>query len=138
VVAGDRVGLDREAQQPEPVVEVVLPDGALPLEELLAAPDVVHEHVETALGVRDPVDQGADLRRVEVVGGYGDARTAGLAHQVGGVLDGLGAVVLRAPVPRAAPRHIDGGAGRPELHGDPSPGSSGRSGDQCDLALQRL
>jgi hypothetical protein len=48
-MARDQVGLDREAQEPQAAVEVVLPHGLVPLEEMLGAPDVVHQHVEAAL-----------------------------------------------------------------------------------------
>ena len=98
VVAGDRVGLDGEPQQPQAVVEVVLPDRAVPLEELLAAPDVVDQDVERGPARRDAVDQRPDLLGLEVVGRYGDAVAAGRGDQVGGVLDGLRPVVLGAPL----------------------------------------
>ena len=137
VVAGDGVGLDREPQEPESVVEVVLPDRAVPFEEVLAAPDVVDEDVEAALLVRDAVDEGADLCGVEVVGGYGDALAAGLGDEVGGVLDGLGAVVLGAPGTGGAAGDVDRGAGRAEFHRDPPARATRRPGDQRDLALQR-
>ncbi|MDQ0835333.1 hypothetical protein QF032_007177 [Streptomyces achromogenes] len=137
MVAGDGVGLDGEPQHPQSVVQVVLPDGGVPLEELLAAPDVVDQDVEAALLVRDALDKGPHLRRVEVVGGYGDAPAAGLGDQVGGVLYGLGAVVLGAPLAGGAPGHVDGGAGRAQLHGDAPAGAPGRSRDQGDPALQR-
>ena len=48
-VAGDQVRVDREAQQPQAAVEVVLPHRRVPLGQLLAAPDVVDEDVEAAL-----------------------------------------------------------------------------------------
>jgi hypothetical protein len=49
VVAGDQVRVDREAKEPQPAVEVVLPHGLVPLEEVLGAPDVVDQHVEAAV-----------------------------------------------------------------------------------------
>ncbi len=61
VVAGDGVRLDREAEQPEAVVEVVLPHGGVPLEEPLAAPDVIDEDVQVTLFVRDAVHQACLL-----------------------------------------------------------------------------
>jgi hypothetical protein len=116
----------------------VLPHRAVPLEEVFAAPDVVDEDVEMLLLVGDPVDERADLRRVQMVGGYGDAVAAGRGDQVGGVLDGLGAVVLGAAGAGAALG--DGHCAPPpsEFHGDPASRSPCRSGDQRDLALQRL
>lgn len=72
MVAGDRVRLDGEAQQLEALVEVVFPDRRVPLEERLAAPDVIDEDVEAALFVRDAGDQGLDLGRDQMVGGDRD------------------------------------------------------------------
>ena len=57
VVAGDQVGLDRQAQQAQAVVQVVLPQLGLPVEQQLAAPDVVDQHVEAAVVGVDPLDQ---------------------------------------------------------------------------------
>ena len=57
VVARDQVRVDREPQQPQAVVEVVLPDRLVPLEQVLGAPDVVDEHVEPALLGVDALDQ---------------------------------------------------------------------------------
>lgn len=138
VVAGDGVGLHGEPQQSESLVEVVLPDGAVPVEEHLAAPDVVDQDVEAALFAGHAVDERGDLGGVEVVGGYGDAVAARLGDEVGGVLDGLGAVVLRAPGAGAAAGDVDGGAGRAQFDGDAASGAAGRSGDQRDPARQRL
>ncbi|MGX1365474.1 hypothetical protein RKD19_000833 [Streptomyces canus] len=138
VVAGDRVRVDREPEQPEAVFEVVLPHRGVPPEEVLAAPDVVDEDVEAVLLVADAVDERADLGRVQVVGGYGDAVAAGRGDEVDGVLDGLGAVVVGAAGAGAASGDVDGGARRPQFHGDPAARSPGGSGDQRDLAPQRL
>ncbi len=137
VVAGDGVGLDGQPQQSQPLVEVVLPDGLVPLEEVLAAPDVVDEDVEAVLFPGDPVHERPDLRGVQVVGGVGDAVPAGLGDQPRGLLDGLGPVVLRAAGAGGAPGDVDGGAGRAEFDGDAAPGSPRRPGDQCDPAFQR-
>jgi hypothetical protein len=117
-------------------VEVVLPDRHVPLEEVLGAPDVVDQDVQAALFPVDPVDERGDLGPVEVVDGYGDAGAAGLGDQVGGVLDGLGAVVLGAPGAGAAPGDVDGGAGGAELDRDPPARSPGGPGDQGDLARE--
>ena len=57
VVRRDQVGVDGEPQDAEPVVEVVLPDRCVPLRrralEHLAAPDVVHQDVETPVLLAD-------------------------------------------------------------------------------------
>ena len=48
-MARDEVRVDREAQEAQARLEVVLPDRRVPVDEQLAAPDVVHEDVETTL-----------------------------------------------------------------------------------------
>ena len=62
VVARDQVRVDREPQQPQAGVEVVLPHRRVPLEEVLGAPDVVDEHVEAAVLGVDALDERRDLR----------------------------------------------------------------------------
>ena len=57
-----------------PVVEVVLPERLAPLEQHLAAPDVVDEDVEPALLGVDPLDQRPDLVGLQVVDRHRDAR----------------------------------------------------------------
>ncbi len=76
-VARNEVRVDREAEHPQPVLEVVLPDGRVPLEELFSAPDVVHEHIETpAFGI-DPLDERLDLARLEMVDCHRDPTAPG-------------------------------------------------------------
>src|SRR5690606_3368024 len=114
------------------------PDGHVPPEQVLAAPDVVDEDVEPALFVVDALDQRAHLRGIEVVGGHRDAGAAGLGDEVGGVLDGLGAVVLGAAGAGGAAGHVDGRAGGAQFHGDAASGAPGRPCHQCDPVLELL
>ena len=135
-VAGDQVGLDRQVEQVQAVAEVVLPHRRVPVEELLAAPDVVDEHVEPALLAVDALDERLDLVGLEVVGRHGDAGAAGLRDQLGGLLDRLGAVVLGAGGARAAAGAVDGGAGLAERDGDAAAGAAGGAGDEGDRAFE--
>ena len=136
VVAGDQVGLDGEVEQPQAVGEVVLPDRRVPLEELLAAPDVVDEHVEPALLVVDAAHERLDLGGLEVVGRDGDALASGGGDELRRLLDRLRAVVLRAGGARAAAGAVDGGAGLAERDGDAAAGAAGRAGDERDRCLR--
>jgi hypothetical protein len=136
-MARDQVRVDRQAQQPQPPVEVVLPDRRVPLEQALAAPDVVDQHVEAAaLGV-DALHERPDLRRLEVVGGDRDPLAAGRADELGGLVDRLRPVVLRAPPAGAAAAAVDRGAGLAECDGDAAPGAAGGAGHEGHLAGQR-
>ena len=65
-------------------------------------------------------------------------RPPAVVDQRGGLLDRLRPVHLRPLRPRRAPGHVDGRAGRAELHRDPSPGRPGAAGDQRDPARQRF
>ena len=71
MMGGDEVGVDGEPEDPETLVEVVLPDGRVPLGraalEQLAAPDVVDEHVDVAVVVPDLLGQALHLVGVEMV-----------------------------------------------------------------------
>jgi hypothetical protein len=66
---GDQMGVDAEAKQAQAVGKIVLPDRLVPFEQLLAAPDVVDQDVEPPCVAADPLDQGADLVRNEMVRG---------------------------------------------------------------------
>ena len=64
----DQVGLDPVAPGPKARCQVVLPEGGVPPDEVVAAPDVVDQDVEpVALLALDPGAQGVDLGGVEVV-----------------------------------------------------------------------
>jgi hypothetical protein len=136
-VARDEVRVDRQAQHPQAAVEVVLPDRRVPLDELLAAPDVVDEQVEAAVLGLDAAHERLDLRRHEVVDVDGDALATRVGHELGGLLDRLRAVVLRAPLARRAPRAVDRRVGLAERDGRAAAGAAGGARDERDLACQR-
>jgi len=131
------VRVDRQAQHPQAAVEVVLPQRHVPLDQLLAAPDVVDEHVEAALLGLDPRDERLHLRGDQMVDLDRDPIPARLADELGGLLDRLGAVVLRAPLAGRAPRAVDGRAGLAERDGGAAPRPAGRARDERHLACQR-
>jgi hypothetical protein len=136
VVGGDEVGVEGEAQQPQPALEVVLPERRAPLEEVLGAPDVVDEHVEAAVVGVDALDEPRHLVGVQVVDRDGDALAAGRGDQLGGLLDRLRAVDLGAPLARAAARRVDGRARLAQRHRDAAAGAPRRAGDERDLARE--
>ena len=59
-MAGDRVRVDGQAQQVQPVLQIRLPHGLVPL-HLGRAEDVVDEDVQRALLALDARDKRADL-----------------------------------------------------------------------------
>ena len=138
VVGGDQVGVDAEPEQPEPVREVVLPDRLVPLEEPLAAPDVVDEDVEPpALGA-DAGDERRDLVRHQMV----DAHRHPLAAEPRSTSAAVSSIVSRAAVARApaaaaAAGHIDRRPGGAELDRDPAPGPAGGARDERHLPDKR-
>src|SRR5262245_31077407 len=68
----------------------------------------------------------------------GNAAAAGLVDEFGRFLDRLGPIHLGSMDARGAARHIDRGAGRTQLHGDPASRCPGCTGDQRDPTLKRL
>ena len=74
---------------------------------------------------------------LEVVGRDGDPRAAGRVDELGGLLDRLGPVVLRALLARAAAGAVDGRARLAERDGDPAPGAAGRARHERHLPGQR-
>ena len=123
----------------EAELEVGLPHRPAPLVRLVGrAPDVVDEHVQRAVVALDAGDEVAHLRRVEVVARHGDAVAAGGVDELGGLLDRLGAVHLRAPRAGRAAGHVHRRAGGAELDGDAAPRATGRAGDERHRAVQRV
>src|SRR5215207_5443142 len=115
----------------------MLPYRHVPLDQVLAAPHVVDEHIQSPLLLLDAPHQGAHLFRLQVIDTDGDAVPADLINELGRLLDRLGTVVLRAPPSRSAPCYVDcrpGGAA--ELDGYPAPGPARPPGYQGNLTFQ--
>jgi hypothetical protein len=89
MVRRDLMRMHAETEHAQAVRQIVLPDGLAPSLEILAAPDVVDENIETALLGADAIDQRRDLGRDEMIDPNGDAVAAGRRDQLGGLLDGL-------------------------------------------------
>ena len=118
------------------VIQVVLPNRRVPLEQLLPAPDVVHEDVQApALGI-DPLHERLDLISLEMVDGDRDPNAAGFRHELGRLLDRLRSVVLRGSVAGAAARAVHGRCGLSKRNGRAAPGASTRAGDERNPALE--
>ena len=142
VMRRDEVGLDREPEDPQPRVEIELPDGRVPLRgaalEQLGAPDVIDEHVDVAVIPPDPLGQPRDLIGLEMIGGRGDADAAQPRDELGRLLDGLRAVVFRPRRARGAAGADDGRARLAERRRDAAPGAARRSGDHGHATPQRF
>ena len=136
-MARDQVRVDRQAQHSQTVVEAVLPHRRVPLRQLLAAPDVVDQHVEAALLGVDALDERLDLRRLQVVDLGRDPGAACGVDELGGLLDRLRPVVLRAPVPRRSTGAVDGRPRLSERDRDAPPGTAGRAGHERHLPCER-
>jgi hypothetical protein len=76
VVRRDQMRVHAKTEHAQAVLEVVLPDGLVPLFEILSAPHVVDEDVETALLRADASDQRFDLVRDEMIDLNSDAVAA--------------------------------------------------------------
>ncbi len=134
MVRGDEMRLDPVAHDPQRVLERVLPHALDPAGERIAAPDVVDEHVEAAVLGADPVHQRRDVRRIGVVAADGNPGPACGVDPLGGALDRLRSVHLRALLARGAAAAVDGGSERSELDGDRAAAAAGGAGDKGDPA----
>jgi hypothetical protein len=106
------------------------------LDQLLAAPHVVHEQVQPAALLVDPPDQRLHLIRLEMVDDCSDAFAAGGRHELGGLLDRLRAVVLRPPPRGRASGAVNGRAHLSERDGRPAAGAARGPRDEGHLAVK--
>ncbi|MCY1307878.1 hypothetical protein D9M70_578440 [compost metagenome] len=136
VVRGDQVGVDAEAQKPQAVLEIVLPDGLLPLEQVFSAPDVVDEDIEPPLFTADARDQRCDFGRLEMIDLNGNTLAAEAGDDVGRFLDRFGPFVFGLLLTCGAAGHVDGGAGGAEFHSDAAPAAPCRAGNQSDFSFE--
>jgi len=87
VMRRDEVGLDGEPQDSQTIVEVVLPDGRVPLRrsalQHFGAPDVVDEHVDVAVVRPNLLGQRLHLAGIEMVDCGGDTGAAELRDELG-------------------------------------------------------
>ena len=137
VATRQKMGEDGSLDELEALRHLEFPEGLAPLDELLAAPDVVDEDVEApALLGGDSLRERGDLRRVGVVDGDGDAASARGRDQLGRVLDGLGAVHGGARGAGGAAGDVDGGARVAELDGDATAGAARAARDQSYVLVE--
>jgi hypothetical protein len=137
--------LDAEPQNPQALLQVELPDRRIPLRrpalQHFSAPDVVDEHVDAAVLGADMFGQRCDLRRFEMIDGDGYTLAAQTGHQLGGLLDRLGPVIVgsrghigaRAAASRADHRR----AGLAEHGGDAAAGAARRARHHGDPPAKR-
>src|SRR5262245_49053766 len=104
------MGVNAEGEEPQSVSQVVLPDGLVPFEELLAAPSVIDEDIKSALLRANAVDQRANLLRHKVINLNGDTLATSGRHKLRCVLDGFGPRIFRLVITRRSSGHIDRGA----------------------------
>jgi hypothetical protein len=96
------VRVDCQAQEPQPVLEVVLPERRLPLEQQFPTPDVVDDDVKPpALGI-DPLYKRLDLTSLEMVDCDRDpyAPAAVTSSAVSSIVSGRSYSDRRSPVVR--------------------------------------
>ena len=111
----------------------MLPDRLVPLEQLLATPDVVDQDIEPAAFRADPRHQRFDLERHQVIHPDSDTITTSGSNKLSCLFDCFASAILRAMTSARAASHVDGGSGRAELYRDPSPGTARPTGDKSDL-----
>src|SRR5918994_5398656 len=76
-VRRDQMGMNAETEHAQTVLEIMLPDGLVPFLEILSAPHVIDEDVETTLLGADAIDQSFNFLSDEMIHLDGDAIAAG-------------------------------------------------------------
>ena len=108
MVRRDQVRMNAETEHAQTVLQIMLPDGLVPFLEVLAAPQVVDEDVETTLLGPDARDQLGNLVRDEMIDLDGDTVAAGCGDELRRFLDGFRPRILGLLLTRRPTRHIDG------------------------------
>ena len=137
MVRRDQMRMNAETEHAQTVLEIMLPDGLVPFLEILAAPEVVDEDVETTLLGADAIDQLRDLVSDEMIDPNGDAVAAGCRNELGRLLDGFRPGIFGLLVTRRPTGHIDRCACRTQLDRDAPTRAARRACDQGDLACKR-
>lgn len=131
--AGDDVAVDGAFEHFRPLGDGELPEGRPPLGQRVAAPHVVHQHVEPPLLVTDTGEKAFDLGFDGVVRPNGDAAAAAAGDQLRCLFDRFGPSRRRRAPAYAAAGAIHGGAGRPQHAGDAAAGPARGPGDDGDM-----
>src|SRR5688572_1475657 len=132
LVAGDDVRLDGAIDERQPVLELRFPELLAPLDEIVAAPDVVDEDVE----LTHLLEQFCNLIGPGVIALHGDTLAPSRGDDVCGLIDGLRPVFHAGTAGNAAARAIYGRAGFTECGRDAAPGTACGTCHDGDLARQ--
>jgi hypothetical protein len=127
--------VDRKAKRLEPVLQVRLPDGLVPL-HLRSTPDVVDEDIERSVVALYALDQRPDFVRLQVIDADRNAFAAVAIDQFGRLFDRLRPVHLGLLRARGTASYIDCRARCAEFGGNPPACASRGAGDQCDSSLK--
>src|SRR5690606_8254766 len=103
----------------EAILELRLPELFAPFDQVVPTPNVVDEDVE----LTHLLEQARDLFRVRVIGANGDAAASARGHDLGGLVDGLRAVLHPGAAPHAPPGAVHRGARLPEGGRDAATGA---------------
>src|SRR4029453_18253260 len=133
---GEGRGTEASLEHQVPMSPLHLPERRLIVErELVAAPGVVDEQIETALLGADPPEQRLDLGVVRMVTANGDAGTAAGGELLGRVVDRAGTVERGRLTANAAAGDVDGRALLPEDERDPLAAAATRTGHERHAAV---
>jgi hypothetical protein len=92
-VAGDGVGVDTDAEHPQAISQIMLPDRRAELRVPAAVEDVIDQNIQPAVIMIDPLNQPPDLLRLQVVDAQRNP-AAGSCDQLTRLLDRLRAADL--------------------------------------------
>jgi hypothetical protein len=121
IMRRDQMGMDTETEHAQAVLEVMRPDGLVPFLQILAAPQVIHQDVETTLLGAGALDQLSDLVSDEMIDPNGYAVAAGCRNELGRFLDGFGPGIFGLLLACRPSGHVDRRAGSPSSTAMPRP-----------------
>lgn len=134
VIARDYVCLDRLVDQPQAVFQVCFPELLSPLDQVVAAPDVVHEYVERS----NAREQVVHFAGYGVVHSNRYAAASARGDDLGGFLDRLRAILHAGMSRDAAAGAVDSGAGFAESGSNAASCASCCPGNDSNFPGERL
>ena len=136
MVGRDEMGVDGQSQQPQPVIEMMLPHWLVPLEQVFAAPDVIDQYVECFTLASNAGDESCNVLGDEMIDTDRHAVAAGGSDEGGGVFDGLRPAILRCLGSGGASGDVDRRARSAEFDGDPASRSAGSACDESHFSSE--
>src|SRR6476620_11213953 len=128
---------DGLVEQLAAVREIDLPESLPELGERVTTPDVVHEHVQSAMVAPHAIDQSPHIVLDSVIAAHGNALPTSRRHELGGLVDRLGTIGTARELTKNRPaRAVHGRSLFAQRHGNSASRPARRARDQRDSILE--